>query len=231
MPTIQQSLLALQNADAELETCRGRIRALQAELASDREGDAARATLDAAQVNLATQETTVRDGERAIDDLSRTIAMLEKRLYDGSIHNAREAAGVEEELAHRKAERSATEDAVLAAMERVEAAQSTVAAAHARLTTVEATRAARVPAIKAEGRAAVARSHELQERRTALAAAAPPALLARYERLGAATTPAVVALHGAVCGACGVAVPTALIQRIAADEIVQCQSCNRILVQ
>ena len=231
MPSVQQSILALQTTDLELDACRRRIRVLQTELAHDPEGETARAALDAAQAELAAAQAAVRDGEQTMERLTQTIAMLEKRLYDGSIHTAREAASVEEELAHRRADRGATEDAVFAAMERVEAAQAAEAAARVRLTAAETARAARVPSLKAEGRAAVARSRELQERRAALAAAAPPALLGRYDRLRAVTSPAVTQVHAGNCGACGVSVPTSLLQRIAADEIVECQSCNRILTE
>jgi predicted nucleic acid-binding Zn-ribbon protein len=138
---------------------------------------------------------------------------------------------VEEELNHRRAERSAAEDAVLAAMERAEAAPAAVTAAQARLDEVERARAQRVPALKAEGRDAVARVRQLQEQRSALTAAIPGPLLARYEGLRAGSPPAVAAVHGGACGACGVTIPTALRQRLAADELLQCINCNRLLVE
>src|SRR5438093_12910968 len=102
MPPSQQSLLALQAADMELEACRGRIRALQAELADQTSVATARAALDAAKAELAAGEAAIRDGEHDIERLSRTIAALDKRLYDGSIHTEREATSVQEELAHRR---------------------------------------------------------------------------------------------------------------------------------
>ena len=224
-------MLALQAADAELEACRNRIRALQTELANESPLAAAQATLESARAEHAAGETAIRDGEKAIERLNRTIAALDKRLYDGSIHTAREAASVQEELAHRRAELSATEDAVLAAMESTESAQASVVVAQERLAAAEQERARRVPALKAEGREVTARARALQERRAALAATLPTDLLARYQRLHAAHPPAVVAIRGGTCSGCGVAVPTAMQQRVAAGEIIQCLSCGRLLAE
>jgi uncharacterized protein len=231
MSSLQQSLLALQAADTELEACRSRIRALQAELADESPLAAARAALARARAEQAAGETAIRDGEKAIERLNRTIAALDKRLYDGSIHTAREATSVQEELAHRRGELSATEDAVLTAMERTESAQAAVVVAQERLAAAEQERARRVPALKAEGREVTARARALQGRRAALATALPADLLARYQRLHAAHPPAVVAIRGGTCSGCSVAVPTAMQQRVAAGEIIQCLSCGRLLAE
>lgn len=229
MPSQQQALQALQRADKELETYRQRIRALQAELADDRVLTVARARAQASQAELAAAEAAVRDAEASLERLDRAIALLSKRLYDGSIHNAKEAASVEDELRHRRDERGATEDRALAGMERVEEAQAAASSARAALTTAEEARTTRVPALKAEGRDATARLKALQEQRAALAAAAPPPLLARYERLRVTMQPAVVPLNHGSCGGCGVAVSTAMQQKVAADELLQCINCGRLL--
>lgn len=231
MPSLQQSLRALQSVDTEIDTCRRRIRALQAELGDERSLLAARGAAETAQASLSALDKTIREGEQTLERLDRTIAMLQKRLYDGSIHNAKEATSTEEELQHRRLERDATEESTLGAMERAETAQQTAVATHERLVALETARAARLPVLKAEGREATARLQALQQQRGAVAAAAPPALLARYERLHAATPPAVVTLHAGACGGCGVAVPTARQQKVAADELVQCDNCGRILVE
>jgi len=231
MPAQQQALSALQTLDKGIEQDRQRIRALQAELTDERTVTTARARARAAQEELTAAETAVRDGEAHLERLDRTITMRSKRLYDGSIHNTKEATSVEDESRHRRDERGATEDRVLAAMERVEQAQAASAEAMTALAATEQARATRVPAIKAEGRAAMARSKAAREQRAALAAATPPAVLARYERIRAATQPAVVALNHGGCGGCGVAVSTALQQKVAADELVQCINCGRLLTQ
>jgi len=224
-------LTALQTLDHDIEVCRQRIRALQAELADERALTTARARAQTAHAERAAAEAAVRDGEAALERLDRTIEMLSTRLYDGSIHNAKEAASVEDELRHRRDERNATEDRALAAMEQVEATQATDTAACTALTAAEEARATRVPRAKAEGREATTRLKAMQEQRMALASAAPPAVLARYERVRTTMRPAVVALNHGNCGGCGVTVSTALQQKVAADDLVQCINCGRLLTQ
>jgi len=231
MHSQQQALTALQTLDHDIEVCRQRIRALQAELADDHVLTTARSRAQSAHAALAAAEAAVRDSEATLERLDRTIAMLSTRLYDGSIHNAKEAVSVEDESRHRRDERGATEDRVLAAMEQVEAAQASDGAARTALAAVEESRAARVPRAKAEGREATARLKAMQEQRMALASATPPALLTRYERVRTTTRPAVVALNHGSCGGCGVAVSTALQQKVAADDLVQCLNCGRLLTQ
>ncbi len=229
MTSIMRSLLALQATDSEIETLRGRVRSLQVALADGSLLARARQGAETAQIEATAAGQTLRASEERLERLGQTIAKLEKRLYDGSIHNEREAKSVQEELEHRRADRGATEDAVLAAMERVEAAQDALTTATARLSESESGEARRISTLKADGRAAMARLKTLQDQRGALAGAAPPALLSRYERLRVATHPAVVAIHDGSCGGCGVAVPTGMQQKVGADQLMQCINCNRIL--
>ena len=230
MPSLPQSLLALQITDDEIDALRRRIRSLQFELGDDSALADSRARLEGAQAALAAAQRAVANGEMTLETLNRTIALLEKRLYDGSIHTAREATSVEEELRHRRADRVSCEDALLEAMESVESAREELEHAQRRIADVQAEHDRRTPAIKTEGRDATARLKVMQERRAALVAAAPASILSRYEHLTAATRPAVVPIHNGVCGGCGVAVPTGVRQKAVAGDIVQCLNCNRLLV-
>jgi len=229
MTSVLRSLLALQTTDTEIETCRGRVHVLQGALADGSLLARVRQSAEAARAAAAAADAALRASEERLERLGQTIVKLEKRLYDGSIHNEREAKSVQEELEHRRADRGATEDAVLAAMERVEEAHGALSAAAARLAETESGEAGRISTLKTEGRETMARLKTLQEQRAALAGAAPPALLSRYERLRVATHPAVVAIHDGSCGGCGVAVPTGMQQKVGADQLMQCINCNRIL--
>jgi hypothetical protein len=76
MPTIPQSLLALQETDDDLDATRRRIRALQAELSDESAVAAARTALDASEAELSAAQSAARESEQALDKLTRTIAML-----------------------------------------------------------------------------------------------------------------------------------------------------------
>lgn len=231
MPSVNRILLDLQSLDDDLRAGRARLAALRRELGDDTTLQEARAALAASQELLADADRQIVAGEARIESLNTIIAKLEKRLFDGSIHNAREADSAQEEIVRRRDDHGATEDAVLAAMERADAARGALAAAQTRLADAERERAECVATTKAAGRALTARAGAWQERRTLLAAAVPPAIVARYERLRAGHAPGVVAIHDGACGGCGVAVPTSMRQRVAADEQVQCPNCMRLLAE
>ncbi len=230
MTTLHQSLLALQALDAEIDSCKRRIAALKAELADDTAVARARKVAESARADYERCRKTVAEGEARLSDLSATIGRLERRLFDGTIHNVREAASVEEELGFRRREREQLEEAVLGEMERLDELRPSVDKAESDLANLERQRSQRVSAVKAEGRAATERLNQLQAQRNALASSAPASILSRYEQLHRGAPPAVVRLNGGNCGACGVTIPTATRQKVASDELVQCPNCQRLLV-
>ena len=229
MVSSHQPLLALHLADVEIDALRGRVRALQAALTEAKALDTARREAVAAAAERAAAAQALASDEAHLESLTRAIGMLRKRLYDGSLHTAREAASVEDELRHRQAERERTEDAVLAAMERLDTANPSLADAMRRQAELEAAEPARLSGIKAQGRESMARVQALQAERARQAAAVGAVDLARYERLRTANPPAVAVLHAGICGGCGVALPTALTQKVVQGEILQCLGCGRIM--
>lgn len=225
-----QTLLNLQITDTEIETLRRRVRTLQAALADQSHLVKARTARDAAQQAFTQTTAALRAAETKLSTLTATIAKLEKRLYDGSIHNEREAHSVEDELRHRRADKAVTEDSVLTAMEEVETTQQTATTATARLDELERGQAGHISTLKAEGRETMAKLQTRQEQRAALSASLPPAALTIYDKLKTSLQPVVVSItpEGS-CGGCGVAVPSGIRQHAGGGDIVRCINCTRIL--
>jgi predicted nucleic acid-binding Zn-ribbon protein len=230
MSTMHQALLALQALDAEIDSSKRRIAALKAELADDTALSRARKAAEGSRTEFERCRKALADGEARLSELGATIGRLERRLFDGTIHNVREAASVEEELGFRRREREQLEEVVLREMERLDELQPSVDRAETALADLERQRTQRVSTIKAEGRAATERLNQLQGQRNALASSAPASILTRYEQLHHGVPPAVVQLNGGNCGACGVTIPTATRQKVASDDLVQCPNCRRIIV-
>jgi len=68
--------------------------------------------------------------------------------------------------------------------------------------------------------------HEAQE---ALEAQLPPQLLSRYRRLAERSGRAVVPVVNASCTGCFSAIPHSFISSVHADQIMNCETCGRIL--
>jgi predicted nucleic acid-binding Zn-ribbon protein len=147
--------------------------------------------------------------------------------------NAKEAQGLENELASLARRKSDLEDAELSVMERLEAAESEVAAQEALIAEIndEGGR------LSTEAKAAVAdatRDLETARRdRTAIAGAVPADLLAMYDRIAVRGTAAALLRRG-TCEACRMVLSgtdLSVVRQAPADAVVTCPECGAILVR
>jgi predicted nucleic acid-binding Zn-ribbon protein len=228
-------LLELQELDSaidRLEVRRGQLE-VGAEVA-----DARRRTEDTegslGELRLALDEVrrTQTRLEHEIDSMSQKAAAEDKRMYDGSIANAKELEALQHEIASLKERRSRTEDELLDLMERREDLESRAGALEDDVQKLRA----RLEEVGGES------MHELEEvsadlvgrraAREALVPAFDEELLELYEDLrrqkkgiGAA------ALVGGVCQACHEQLSALELDRLKKTEgIKRCEHCRRIVV-
>jgi len=228
-------LLALQETDSAIDRLRHRKRVLEA----GGELGAARADADAAERGwgeLRLQiDATARDQlklEHEIDSLTQKSAAEEKRMYDGSIANARELESLQHEIENLRKRRSDREDELLALMEVLEDLEAKASTAEAR--TAELRSAADALGGEADrelteiDRDLAARGAE----RDAIVPDIDPEVLELYEELrvqkkgvGAA------ALIDGVCQGCHEKLSAMELDRLKhADGVKRCEYCRRILV-
>jgi uncharacterized protein len=234
MPGMAQ-LLALQAVDTAL----GRAAARRAALESGAGLREARDAADTAEGRLGELGLKLdelgRDRarlEHEIDSLTRKAADEEKRLYDGSIVNAKELGSLQHEIDNLKRRRSDREDELLVVMELREGVEAEAVQARSRSDELrlEAER------VGAEAEAELGRiASEMTERgseRDRIAAAIDPEVLELYDDLrrqkkgvGAA------ALIDGVCQGCHEQLSAVELDRLKRTEGVRrCEHCRRILV-
>ena len=166
--------------------------------------------------------------EHQIDASKTRKAELEKRMYAGTVTAARELQAMDEEVRHLGRHISDLEDRELELMEAIEPIDATIAGLDQEALRLRAANAAAEADIVAE-------LDKLATERAMLAASVVPALLTRYEQLrtklggtGAAR------LVGDSCSGCHLRLPAMEVDRIrkaAADEVITCDQCGRILVR
>ncbi|QLD12967.1 zinc ribbon domain-containing protein [Microbacterium oleivorans] len=151
----------------------------------------------------------------------------------GATSSAKDAQGLEHEIASLARRKSELEDGQLAAMERLEAAEAAVAAQQALIAEVNAEGGR----LSAEGKAAVAEAQSRLDAatrdRAAVAARVPADLLSRYETL-AERTPGAGLLTRRTCGGCHMELSGSdlkVIGQAADDDVVTCPECGCILVR
>jgi uncharacterized protein len=228
-------LLELQELDSAVDRLAARRRALE----SGGEMAAARERADAAESELGETSLVIdalsRDQQRLeheIDSLTQKAAAEEKRLYDGSIANAKELESLQHEVENLRRRRSDREDELLVILERREELEQRAKEEDARaselrsgLDELAGSSAAELEQI---GRELVAKSGE----RGRLVSAFDAELLELYEDLrrqkkgvGAA------ALVDGVCGGCHEKLSAVELDRVKrAKDVPRCEYCRRILV-
>ena len=228
-------LLELQGLDTSIDRAEAQMRALES-------GDATRELREAAdeaerrlgELRL-TLDELIREQTRLehdVDSLSQKAAAEEKRLYDGSIANAKELEALQHEIANLKERRSHLEDELLERMEHREDLEASVAAAEREadqgrraFQSADAGTAGELQRLAGELAAA-------RERHAAIVPEIDVEVLELYEELrrtkkgiGAA------ALVDGVCQGCHETLSALQLDRLKHSEAIRrCEHCRRIVV-
>jgi uncharacterized protein len=170
--------------------------------------------------------------EHEIDSMSQKAAAEERRLYDGSVANARELDSITHEVENLKKRRTDREDELLALMEIREELEAQERAAGERSEALRA-RVAEVGSVAADELERLrAEIEERSEARAALAGTVDAEYLELYEDLRPQKKGvAAVALIDGVCQGCHEQLSSVYVDRLKRVEgPKRCEHCRRILV-
>jgi hypothetical protein len=226
-----EELYRLQQLDTERDVKERRLVEIEEALGNDRALREARHTLKRAQQRARTCQTKQRDLELEIESLSGKMSRSEKRLYGGKVRNPKELSDLQAEIASLKRRRRKLEDDLLEAMinrEEAETAQDEVAA---HLADVESNWETRQANLTAERQNLQKRLEEIEGKRKSTVGHIDASTLNTYERVRERKGGQAVAfIRDDVCSVCGVTVPPSLEWKLREGELIQCDSCGRILV-
>lgn len=233
-PADQRRLLDLADLDARI---------VRADAARKNPPQAARVNELVARRQELSQELTTRLGVR--DDLQAELKRIEsdvalvdaRRARDterlAASSNAKEAQGLESELASLARRKSDLEDGELDVMDRLEQAEASVSEQEALIAEINAEGAR----LSSEGKQAVADATATFEQatrdRAAVAGSIAADLVALYDRISQRTTGAGL-LRRNTCEACNMVLSGTDLQAVrqaASDTVVNCPECGAILVR
>jgi len=230
MTRIRQ-LYELQLLDTQLTRLESSLAALDGGSALRARVDLARQEEGVAQGDLHARQSRLRDLELELQSSVGKAKKVEGDLYSGRISNPKELRAMQEDLEALGRQRQRIEDEMLTLMEEVESLQE-------RRRTLEAQRQAKERALDEHLEEYATRQKGLtadlestRRQRETQAAETDPDLLRRYERLrGRRDGVAVAAVTGSICGACHMAVPEELLNKVReTDDVHTCEECGRIL--
>lgn len=228
-------LLDIQELDTAIDRLATRMRVLEAgEAAAAALAEANEAERMVGEFRLRLDELS-RDQmrfEHEIDSMSQRAEAEERRMYDGSVANARELDSIRHEVDNLKKRRTDREDELLALMEVREELEAQERAAAERSASLRA-RVEEVGGVAAdELERSEAELEERSEARAALAQTVDPEYLALYEELRPQKKGvAAVALIDGVCQGCHEQLSSVYVDRLKRSEgPKRCEHCRRILV-
>lgn len=234
-PEDQVVLLDLQRLDNDVTRLSHRITALQK---GDRLTELG-TTAAALRAELAAATGQVEDAERELARLESDTATAQARIERDTtmlqnVANAKDAAGLESEMASLRRRIGDLETAELEVMEQLDVHRARVGDVEAKLAQVEADRATLVAERDTEIARVEADRESAVQSRAAVAAKVPADLLALYDRQRARYGFGASLLQGGVSTASGVTLTNSDLQdirRAAPDDVVLCPDSDAILVR
>jgi predicted nucleic acid-binding Zn-ribbon protein len=228
-------LLEIQELDTAIDRLLARMEALERgedEAAALAEANEAERAMGELRLRLDELSRDQMRFEHEIDSMSQKAAAEERRLYDGSVANARELDSITHEVDNLKKRRSDREDELLALMEVREELEAQERAAGERSEALRA-RVEEVGSVAADELERLRiEVKERSEARVALAEAVDPEFLELYEELRPQKKGvAAVALIDGVCQGCHEQLSSVYVDRLKRVEgPKRCEHCRRILV-
>ncbi|MEK7311491.1 MAG: C4-type zinc ribbon domain-containing protein [Chloroflexota bacterium] len=225
------AIYRLQKIDTELDQRQAQLVEINTRLASNPAVQMAQVELAAAENELAAARRTAK----ALDDenltLTAKIKETEDRLYGGKVKNPRELKDLQAEIESFRRKRGGLDEQQLNAMDVVEAAEKTEAAARGTLAAVEAARAEEQRDLLKDKGALEALIAKLGGEREAALISVSAEDRETYDTLRRQKRGSAVSLLAdGTCSACGVAPSSSRIQAARqGGELVHCGNCGRIL--
>ena len=226
-----RQLYELQEVDLEIEAKREALAHVESLIGESEALAEARALMAREQERLAELDKNQRLGEWEVEDLRSKTALLEQKLYGGSVVNPKELMSLQEQVEHLKKERRGQEDKLLDIMTEVEATQERIAGKRKEIEEMEENWRQEQSSLLREQSELMASLASMEQRRGDLAARIDAASLELYQDLRQKRQGRAVAkVEQGMCQGCRLVLSMAELQRARiSQELVQCSSCQRIL--
>jgi hypothetical protein len=229
MSTIARLLFQLQEVELALEANEQAQARILSQLGENPEVTKARARLAAEQKNLDDLNKQQKTLEWEIDDLTIKIKNIEKKLYDGRIHDSKELGFLQKEGDDFKRNRSGIEDRALELMEKGDALRKTIDDIKNELARLEASWQDQQKQMTGELEQAKSDHVTLDIKRQAMLPQIDAAALDVYRDLRKRKGTAVAKVEQGICKGCRITLPNSDLQQAKGGGLVKCSSCGRIL--
>jgi len=224
-------LYELQEVDLEIDAKREALSLVESRLGESEALAEARISLARDEEHLAELQRGQRLGEWEVEDLHAKTALLEGKLYGGSVKSPKELASLQEQVGNLNRRRMAQEDKVLDIMTEVEALQKSLTTRTGEVERIEESWREEQASLSREGAQLSDALATLDRKRKDTISRIDEASLELYQSLRKKRQGRAVAkVEQGMCQGCRIVLPMNELQRARiGQELVQCSSCERIL--
>lgn len=226
---ITRQLYQLQELDLEIEQEEQSIAQKTGQLGVRDVLDIAQNHLNPEKKRLDELRRQHRDAEAEVDDLLSKIAAAEEQLYSGRITNPKELSGLQHEVTTMKTRSDQLENNALEIIDRVEAAEASVAAATNEYQKLEEEWHRQQKQLADEIEQLKNSLADLKKKRGQLAGQIDSPTVELYEKIRQQKKPAVAKVEQGICRACRISLSASALQKARSGQPVQCGTCGRIL--
>ena len=228
-----RDLYDLQLLDWDIQKREEELADIRARVADDSRRIAAKRQLDALENKAAELASLRRQSENIIEDIELRIAEVDRRLYDGSVTSSREFEAYQEERTNLVGNRGEEEDKLLGLMIESDDTQALLDKTRTIFERVDGERSRELAVLQSRHAVVSEELPDFRQQRLVLVSEQAATILAIYEsvrQLRGGQGAALVDRRGR-CQGCRLVIPTTELQRVrTGDEMVQCDSCSRILI-
>lgn len=231
MSTVAE-LWAVQRTELAVESIRQRLTDLQQQLAEPAALQQARQALAAVESSLAQSRARQRDLEQQSAELRRHLAGSEREMLSGRVRNPRELEGMQANVVALQRRAQTLDEDALAALVEGDALQAQVNTQQAEVAQAQQAHAEQQAAIKHEAARKLGDLKNLSARLQQQWQGISDADKTLYKMLRSRKAGRAVALEqNGACEACGVMLPTGVVQAVHhAVQRVSCPGCGRLLL-
>ena len=230
--TTAAELFALQEIDLALDSATSRLAEIESALGESDDLIYARGVVEEKGEQLGVLKSRQTELEASADDIGAKASAVEGKLYGGTVSNPKELSDYQAELKMFKEHIGRVEDELLATFVEIDRAEADLAQVESFCSTMTETweeEQGRLQTEKAQVEPEILR---LQSERDADSTDLDRAALSLYQTLRDRRAGVAVSnVERGMCSGCRITLPTSSLKKArAANALVQCVSCERILV-
>ena len=219
---LQEIELEIESGEKALSRCLGRLGESEAI-------KGVRSRIQSARQQLAGLEQKQHSAEWQIEDIETKMAKVKETLYSGRVRNPKELASLQQEEKSLEVQRGRLEEEALETMEQVEVVTADLAALNSELGEMEDGWRSQQQELSSEIERLKKSISGLKEKQKLALAGIDARTIDYYNQLKKQKGWAVAKIEQGTCRSCRISLSTAELQRARGEQIVECNSCRRIL--